>query len=196
MDLIPHNLLEYSAAEKALESENGDGVFVSAEKEQLFVCIFDGAGHGKEANEITQSSFMFLKKNRHMALPELMMGLHAHLRSTRGGVAIIGKLDYKSLEFRFVGVGNIFLRKFGNHSKRELTQDGVVGYHIRTPQEKSLQMTGGDILVMYTDGITNQFNESDYPQILRDDAKTIANNLITGFGKNNDDATCFVLRLK
>ncbi len=197
MDIVAENILEYSVAEKALEAVNGDGVFISVDKEQLFVCIVDGAGHGKEANIIAQASLEFLEKNKNMALPDLMSELHKNLLRTRGGVAIIGRLDYESLKFHFVGMGNIFIRKFGKDSKRELTQDGVIGYHIRTPLEKQMQMTRGDILVLHTDGITSHFNENDYPEILRDDAKTIADNLINKFGKtDNDDATCVVIRFK
>ena len=197
MDIVNHNLIEYAVAEQALESVNGDGVYISQNEKHLFVGIFDGAGHGKEANIITQTGLDFLNINKTMTLPDLMSGLHKNLSGTRGGVAIIGKLDYESLKFCFVGSGNIFLRKFGNVSKRELTQDGVIGYHIRTPQEKNIQMASGDILVLHTDGISSHFNENDYPEILRDDAKTIANNLINKFGKtNNDDATCVVIRIK
>ena len=196
MDLIDNNAIDYFVAEKALELVNGDTGFVSFDEEQLFVGIVDGAGHGPEANTIAQTSRDFLEKNKDAELPELMNALHENLRGTRGGVAIIGKLDYGSLQLRYVGIGNAVLRKFGNSSERAVTQDGVIGYQIRTPQEKLMQISGGDVLVMHTDGITSYFDVNDYPEILNDDAKTIANNLINKFGKNNDDATCIVIRFK
>jgi len=59
-----------------------------------------------------------------------------------------------------------------------------------------MQFSGADVLVMHTDGIASHFDVSDYPEILNDDAKTIANNLIKKFGKNDDDATCIVIRFK
>lgn len=186
--------MDYFIAEKALELVNGDSGFISFEEEQLFVGLVDGAGHGREANTIAQTSRDFLEKNKEAELPSLMSALHENLNGTRGGVAIIGKLDFKSLKFRFVGIGNIFLRKFGNSSSRALTQGGVIGYNIRTPYEKIMQFSGGDVLVMHTDGITSRFDVNDYPEILYDDAKTIANNIIKKFGKNNDDATCIVIR--
>jgi len=196
MDSIDNDTIEYFIAERPLESVNGDMGFISINPGQLFVGIVDGAGHGPEAHTIAQASCDFLEKNKGAELPGLMNNLHENLRGTRGGVAIIGKLDHESLQFRYVGVGNIVLRKFGKSSERAVTQDGVIGYHMRTPQEKLMQISGGDILVMHTDGITSYFDESDYPEILYDDAKTIANNLIKKFGKNNDDATCIVIRFK
>ncbi|RLD26012.1 MAG: hypothetical protein DRI70_06245, partial [Bacteroidetes bacterium] len=173
-----------------------DTGFVSFEEEQLFVGIVDGAGHGPEAHSLAQTSRDFIEKNKDMELPDLMSALHENLRGSRGGVALIGKLDYRSLQFRYVGIGNIVLRKFGNSSEQAVTQDGVIGYEIRTPKEKLMQLSGADVLVMHTDGIKSYFNENDYPGILNDNAKTIANNLIKKFGKNNDDATCIVIRFK
>ena len=59
-----------------------------------------------------------------------------------------------------------------------------------------LQLSRGDVVIMHTDGIASQFDLSDYPRILRDDAKTIANNLVKNFGKSDDDAACLVIRIK
>ena len=194
MDLIDNSAVDYFVAEKPLESVNGDAGFISVDEEQLFVGIVDGAGHGPEAHSIAQASRDFLEKNKDVELPDLMNGLHDNLRGTRGAVAIIGKLYHETSQFHYVGIGNIVLRKFGNTSERAVTQDGVIGYQIRTPKEKFMQISGGDVLVMHTDGLTGYFDVSDYPEILRDNAKMIANNLIEKFGKNNDDATCVVIR--
>lgn len=196
MDLIDNGAVDYFVAEKPLELVNGDIGFISVDEKQLFVGIVDGAGHGPEAHKIAQTSRDFLEKNKDVELPDLMNGLHENLRGTRGAVAIIGKLDHEASQFHYVGIGNIVLRKFGNSSERAVTQDGVIGYQVRTPKEKLMQILGGDVLVMHTDGISSYFDENDYPEILKDDAKTIANNLIKKFGKNNDDATCVVIRFK
>ena len=196
MDLIDNGAVDYYIAEKPLGLVNGDTGFVSVDEKQLFVGIVDGAGHGPEAHEIAQVSRNFLEKNKDVKLPDLMNKLHENLRGTRGGVAIIGKLDHKASRFNYVGIGNIVLRKFGNSSERAVTQNGVIGYQIRTPKEKFIQISGGDILVMHTDGISSYFDEGDYPEILKDDAKMIANNLIKKFGKKDDDATCIVIRFK
>lgn len=196
MDLIDNGAVDYFVAEKPLELVNGDIGFISVDEKQLFVGIVDGAGHGPEAHKIAQTSRDFLEKNKDVELPDLMNGLHENLRGTRGAVAIIGKLDHEASQFHYVGIGNIVLRKFGNSSERAVTQDGVIGYQVRTPKEKLMQILGGDVLVMHTDGISGYFDENDYPEILKDDAKTIANNLIKKFGKNDDDATCIVIRFR
>ena len=196
MDLEQFPTVDYFVAEKALDWENGDTAFVHGDSADLFVGIIDGAGHGPEAHTIAQKSRRFLEENSALELPMLMAKLHEELRGTRGGVAIIGKLDVDELVLRYVGIGNIVLKVFGANTRQELTQQGVIGHHIRTPQERRLQLSPGDVVVTYTDGIPSHVNINDYPRILRDDAKTIAKTLVNQFAKGDDDATCLVLRLK
>ncbi|MFT6056485.1 MAG: serine phosphatase RsbU (regulator of sigma subunit) [Pseudohongiellaceae bacterium] len=194
MDLDFSLEVDYFVAEEPLESVNGDVAFVNADKDQLFFGIVDGAGHGPEAHAVAEASRKFLERYRNMELPPLMEALHKELRGTRGGVAIIGRLDVRKLQLNYVGIGNISLRKFGKHSQTELTQGGIIGYQIRTPKEKVIQLLPDDVIVMHTDGITSHFDINDYPQLLRDCARTIAENMLKKFSKNNDDSTCLVMR--
>lgn len=195
MALISKGNVEYFVAERALGSVNGDAVFIKDEGDELFICIFDGAGHGQGAHEIARTGIDYINNNKHLALPNLMIGLHKELLGTHGAVAIIGKFCIKTKRFNYVGIGNIFLRVFGSQAKREITQGGVIGYQIRTPKEKCISLKIGDILVLHTDGMTSRFNESDYPDILWDDAEKISKTLLDKFCKKNDDATCAVIRL-
>ena len=186
---------EFFYVERALESVSGDAVFIKEEGENLFICIFDGAGHGESAHKISCLGINYIQKNKHLSLTDLMKGLHGELTGTHGAVAIIGRLNIKEKKLNYVGIGNIFLRVFGEKSKREITQGGVIGYQIRTPKEKCISINYGDIIVLHTDGISSRFNETDYPNIFWDDAKVISNTLLSTFGKSNDDATCAVIRL-
>jgi serine/threonine protein phosphatase PrpC len=196
MESIDNKKIDCFAAENPLELVNGDGVFMHSDEERLFLAIVDGAGHGSEAHIIARASCEFIESNINLELPDIMSKLHKKLRGTRGGVSIIGKLNYNSLEFRYVAIGNVELRKIGNSSKRAVSQDGVIGYSIRTPREQSMQLEKDDRLILYTDGISRNFDESDYPNLRRDNAEVIANHLTSEFAKNNDDATCIVVRVK
>jgi len=187
-------MLDYYIAERALGRVNGDTGFVRNEGNQLFIGLVDGAGHGPEAYTIAQASRNFLEENRNQELPALMSQLHGELLGGRGGVAIVGKLDSETFQLRYVGIGNIFLQKVGNPSERAVTQDGVIGYQMRLPRERTMLFSGGDVLIMHTDGITSQFDRSNFPEIQTADAQTIAKNLIRRFGGHNDDATCVVIR--
>ena len=195
MDVNNTKQIEYFIATRSLETLNGDAVFIDEENDEMFIFIFDGAGHGSGANAIAMLAVDFIMSNKELGLTQLMNALHSKLKGSHGGVAIIAKLNMLSMQLNFVAIGNIFLRVFGEFSKREITQGGVIGYQIRTPKEKSIELSTGSTIVFHTDGITSRFNESDYPTILWDDTQTVADTLLDKFGKNNDDATCAVLRV-
>ncbi|MEM5527443.1 SpoIIE family protein phosphatase [Gammaproteobacteria bacterium AS21] len=187
--------LEYFVATRSLESLNGDAAFIVEDNDELFIFIFDGAGHGESAHNIAIVAVDFIKKNRQLDLVNLMSALHDKLKGSDGGVAVIAKFNMITRQLYYVGIGNIFLRVFSESSKREITQGGVIGYQIRSPKEKSIAVATGSTIVFHTDGITSRFNESDYPNILWDDVQTVSQILLDKFGKNNDDATCAVIRV-
>jgi serine/threonine protein phosphatase PrpC len=189
------NHLEYFVATRSLETLNGDAVFIDEANDELLIFIFDGAGHGASAHGIAKLAVDFINSNKELGLTQLMNALHSKLQGSHGGVAIIAKLNMISMQLNFVAIGNIFLRVFSEFSKREITQGGVIGYQIRTPKEKSINLSKGSTIVFHTDGITSRFNESDYPTIHWDDTQTVADKLLDKFGKNNDDATCAVIRV-
>lgn len=187
--------VDYFVAGRAFDQASGDAVLVDVTQEQIFVGLIDAAGHGPRAHAVSQTACTFLEENKNEKLPVLMQGLHEKLRGTPGGVAIIGKLDVTQLQLTYVGVGNITLRKFGIVSTRKVMQGGIIGYQLRTPIEKILQLEHGDVIVMHSDGLRGQFDINDYPQILKHDARAIARNLIEKFAKNEDDSICLVMRV-
>ncbi len=180
--------------EEGLENVSGDIGFIHEHGQEIFIGLIDGSGHGPEARRIAQTCRQYLEDNMGMELVSLMKGLHDLNRGSRGCVAIIASLDLDNLQLNYVGVGNICMRKFGNSHERSLLGEGIVGYSISTPKEKLMQLQNGDVLVFHSDGIKSHFGINDYPEILKDDAKTIAINIVRKFGKNDDDATCIVLR--
>lgn len=64
------------------------------------------------------------------------------------------------------------------------------------PREEIIDLCHGDVLVLHSDGVRYHFELKDYPGLLRDDAETIARNIIYKFGKKEDDASCIALRYR
>ena len=96
----------------------------------------------------------------------------------------------------YTGVGNTAIRRFGSSESRLVSQDGVLGQNMRTPHLQTLELEPGDVIVLYTDGIRNNFALNDYPGILRHSAQEVANNIVQRFGKDHDDAACIAVRYK
>lgn len=187
--------IDHCIAEKPVESVNGDQAFLTQSDNSVFFGIVDGAGHGQDAHDIAVSACAFLDDNSSLELSKLIQGLHAHLKGGRGGVAIIGSIDLNNAQLSCVGVGNIEMCMFGSQTKRFVMTAGVLGYDIRTPKVQVLPLQAGDTLVMHSDGISSRFDLSDYPNLPWDNPDKIANTLIEQFGKRNDDATAFVIRI-
>jgi len=175
-------------------NECGDIGIIKEFDHQVFIGIVDVVGHGKKAHEIAVISKKFLENNYHRDLTVIMKSLHEHLKGTRGAVAGLCLLDLTSGELKYVGVGNITVRIFGFNTHRIIPRPGIIGYAMRTIREERTKLHHNDVLLLYTDGVKEHFELGDYPEILQDDTGTIAKNIISKFGKNNDDAACIALR--
>jgi len=126
------------------EDRNGDFCVIKKLNGQLFVGIVDVSGHGDSAYKIAAACKKFLEKNYRKDLVFLTQALHKGMLKPRGGVATLARLDFKTGELRYVGVGNIAVRKFGKHCERAILQDGVVGYIMPSPKENTMKLDDGD----------------------------------------------------
>ena len=180
--------------EQGLEEVSGDIGFIRCNKNEVFIGLIDGSGHGPEARQVAETCKKYLEENLDEDLSSMVQGMHQLVRGSRGCIAIIGRLNLVNLEFSYVGIGNISLRKFGTIDERAILGEGIIGYNISTPRQKRMQLENGDLLIFHSDGVKSQFGINDYPDIMKDDAKAIAINIVRNFGKKDDDITCIALR--
>ena len=189
--------IDYHLVKRALtlrETDCGDTGVIKEFNGQCFLALVDVLGHGSEAYDVALIAQKYLEQNYGNELVDVVQGLHACLKGTRGAVAAVCRLDTKSGELIYVGIGNITVRVLGPRTSRFVSGDGIIGYQITTPREQKLKLFAGDVLVMYSDGIKEHFDLSESPGILTGTAKSIAGGLLNQFGKNNDDASCIALR--
>jgi negative regulator of sigma-B (phosphoserine phosphatase) len=176
------------------ETDCGDTGVIKEFDGQCFLALVDVLGHGSDAHDVALIAQKYLEQNYCKELVDVMQGLHACLKGTRGAVAALCSLDTETGELIYVGIGNITVRVLGPRTSRFVSRDGIVGYMMTTPREQTLKLFVGDVLVMYSDGIKEHFELSEYPGILTGTAKSIAVGLLNQFGKKNDDASCIALR--
>jgi hypothetical protein len=67
---------------------------------------------------------------------------------------------------------------------------------MRTPQERTLRLQAGDLVLLYTDGVSDRFGIEDYPGLTFDEPATVAGAVVTRFGKQHDDAACLAFRYR
>ncbi len=196
MEVSPTESLEYASRVRPCMGErvSGDTVVIRPLEHGLFVAIVDVLGHGPEAHELTTVIEAFLGRYATHRVANVMTSLHQHLKGTRGAAAGFCAIDHRSGRLTYVGVGNTAIRRFGATETRLVSQDGVVGYTLRTLRPQTLALAGGDVVVLYTDGVSDRFTAGDYPSVVHHATEEVADNIVERFGKDHDDAACIAVR--
>jgi negative regulator of sigma-B (phosphoserine phosphatase) len=196
MDMNVAELLQHSSLVRPCQGEwqSGDTVVIQPLEHGLFVAIIDVLGHGPEAHELTHVIEAYLARYGTSDVSGLMTRLHQHLKGTRGAVAGLCAIDAATGRINYAGIGNTVLRRFGKAETRLVSQDGVLGQNMRTPLPQTLQLDPGDLIVLYTDGVSDRFTSDDYPGVLHHTPKEVASNIVQRFGKDHDDAACIAVR--
>jgi len=189
-------LLEHSSQVRPRRGEqlSGDSVVIRPLERGLFVAIVDVLGHGPEANELTHVIDAYLARYGSSDVSGVMTRLHQHLKGTRGAAAGLCAIDVVTGSIEYAGIGNTTMRRFGKAESRLVSQDGVLGQNMRTPRPQTLQLESGDLIILYTDGVSDRFTLADYPAALSHTPKEVASNIVHRFGKDHDDATCVAVR--
>jgi serine/threonine protein phosphatase PrpC len=162
--------------------------------DQAFLAILDGLGHGVAAHEVVARAKSLLRLRWSPDPTGTLKMLHEELRGSIGMAAGLGMLDIRSGDFVYAGVGNTVCCKLGFQTERLLSTEGIVGSHMREPAARSLRLGQEDILLLYTDGLSERIDLQQYPQMRAHSAPAIARNLVNRYGKDHDDATCMAVR--
>ncbi len=189
-------MLEHASHVRPCQGErvSGDLAVVRPLEEGLLVAIVDVLGHGPDAHRLACEIEAFLAEPLDPLVGGLMRRLHERLQGTRGAAVGLCTIDASLGRVQYVGTGNTVIRRFGRSDTRLVSQDGVVGQNMRTPRPQDLQLEVGDRVVLYTDGIRDRFGLDDYPGLLEQAPKDVAQTIVKRFGKSYDDAGCIVVR--
>ena len=177
------------------ERLSGDVALAVDVGSKLVVVLIDVLGHGPEAYELAKEMAAYIKE-KPVAVPSTMIeNLDKAFKGSRGSVAGCAVLDAHSETLSFAGIGNPVFRILSASQTVTLpVSAGIIGAGIRTPVNHRARLLPGDLLVGCSDGVSEGFRVSDYPQIFSHNIWAIARSIVKRFGKNHDDATCFALR--
>jgi len=178
------------------EGVGGDAAFTVEVESGVLGVIVDVLGHGEEANKLAVRMQEYLLRQTSGDVVGLLSRLHEGFRSSRGAAVGLCMIELASGRMRYAGVGNTVIRRFGDSETRLVSRDGVVGGTMRTPVEETLQLSDGDMVVLYTDGVKTHFVAAEYPWLRTHSPCVVATNIVHRFGKPHDDASCLVMRYK
>lgn len=174
------------------EPMSGDAAVVRELPRGLFLAIVDVLGHGHEASELALEIAAFLESAEGDPVT-VIRNLHTHIKGSRGAAVGLCHVDEVTGDVNYVGYGNTALRRLWREPAQLFSRDGTIGRHVGRPWPQRLTLKSGDLLVLYTDGVRSHFELEQYPEAIRDDAATVARNIVEYFGKDLDDAGCIAV---
>jgi serine phosphatase RsbU (regulator of sigma subunit) len=191
-------MLQHASLVRPCQGErvSGDAVVVVPLDGGLLAAIVDVLGHGPPAHELAVRIDAYLTRYGSADVAGLMKRLHAHLRGTRGAAVGLCALDAAAGRAEYVGVGNTVLRRFGNAETRLPSRYGVLGQNMPTPRPQVLELEAGDLVLLYTDGVSDHFSRDDYPGLGHEAPAAVVRKVVERFGKDHDDAGCIALRFE
>lgn len=179
------------------ELRSGDHAAVRRDERGVVIGLCDGLGHGREAREA--SSVAIAEMLRRWASPPLAIleACHVAVGPTRGGVMAVARVELDTGEVEVASIGNITAELVG---PRRSTRFGSSSFVLGSPQ-RGLRMANerrprpaGDLLVLFSDGVSARASIADDLALLRQHPIAIAHALVERFGRDHDDVLVAVVR--
>jgi hypothetical protein len=171
----------------------GDQFGIFRRGHETLIIVADGLGHGPEANVAARAACDFVKDNLTNDLDNLMTMLNEALAHTRGAAVTLLHVDMVSGEIRHTGVGNVQLVSRSQNRINPVPVPGVVGAGLRKIVTSRFQLSDGDFIVVYTDGISSRLDLRDYTS---HDPQNTADQIMSKWSKSHDDATCVAISVR
>ncbi|NQS99221.1 MAG: ATP-binding protein [candidate division Zixibacteria bacterium] len=187
---ITENEWRFSVYSRPEESENlnGDGYFLKRSGNSICIAIIDGLGHGSKAHEATQKALYYIEQFHQWEEVELFNLLHEKLNESRGIAIGLVKIQEGTDVVRYTGIGNITGLIQGKKSIGFINYSGTIGVRVRKIRTLEYKVKPDDLLILHSDGITtNWMNE--FNNIWRNNLQSFTQELISKYGRKNDDAT-------
>lgn len=173
------------------EADCGDQWTVLSDGPRHLAVLADGLGHGPLAALAARAVVSFVTAHASEPLAPIVWSCHRAVSHTRGAALALLRIDPQREEATFVGVGNVELAALSEDRVRPVPVPGVVGGRLRKVTEMRMGLSAGDLLVLYTDGISSRFDPRELQGM---DAGVAARALIASHAKEHDDAACIVVR--
>lgn len=192
--------VEWAVAGRALPGQKVSGdrsVVLDAGGGAVLFAVLDGLGHGAAAGEAAARAGQVLSENRAEPLDVLMVLCHRAMADTRGAAVSLALFSSED-RLQWLGVGNVESRVVtagpGKPALRAtaLLTGGIVGYLLPPNlQTQTVAVRPGDLLLMSTDGIVDDFVDAiDLAKSTAD----ITADILGRHAKDTDDALVLAAR--
>ena len=187
--------LSIGHASRPVASERvcGDQLAVVTDGARATIVVADGLGHGPAAEAAALLAIEHVRKAGTATVSDLLRGCHEALRGTRGAAVTILSIDPARGELIHAGIGNVELATLSREPIRPIALPGIVGARMRKVVESAHRVHAGDLIVVFTDGISSRLSLERYRT---GEPQPIADDLLARHAKAHDDAACVVVRVR
>ncbi len=173
---------------------NGDKYLIKEFDHQVLISVIDGLGHGELAALASDRCMKCIEQHYEKELAEIFKYCDLELRRTNGVVMGIMFIELEHSTLSYAGVGNITARVISTKPIHLISRDGIVGYKMPKIKECKYPYTAGDVILMYSDGISSKAAQYPASLLLKQDVQEAADEIMKLYGKYEDDATVIVAR--
>ncbi len=180
---------------KTGESQSGDAYFIHQEAETVVIAVIDVLGHGRGAHPVAQRALAVVENHRLEPPAQIVASCDRRVKNTRGAAMAVGRIDVAEGRLTHIGIGNVETRIYQNSKPMHpICRNGTVGVAIPRLTEETYDCPPGSCVVMFSDGISERFELDG--AMLRRTPQEIAHYIYANWGRDHDDATVAVVKLK
>ncbi len=169
----------------------GDAILIREIDDLVVIIVADGLGHGPGAAKASQAACDFIRGSEIKSTVAILDKCGKFIRSTRGAAVTALTINKQTGEMSFAGVGNVEMKARTKEKISPVNSPGIVGRKVRRTIETCGKLMDGDLLIIYSDGISSRFRTEKYKDM---DAQKIADMIMENHSKDHDDATCVVVK--
>jgi negative regulator of sigma-B (phosphoserine phosphatase) len=136
---------------------SGDRIGIWRDEASTLVTVIDGLGSGQAAAQAAQIALACVEMNRDQPLRDIVVCCHEVLQATRGAVMALARVQHDRDRLSFVGVGNIGFSAASARPMQPVSPNGLLGHRLPSLLEYGFDCTPGDLVVLYSDGISSRF---------------------------------------
>ena len=174
--------------------ECGDATACWEQEHKLYLALADGLGHGEFARVAALAALDSIQRHPPAPLPAVFAQCDQDVRDTRGVALGIAVIDPAAQTATFCGVGNIRVLLLGQRPRHFSCSYGIVGAGFKNLIVETMPFTPGDLLVLASDGIMEQFTAPVPDHGETWSAGGLAEVILMEWGIATDDAAVLVCR--
>lgn len=176
------------------ETASGDMAAYFELHNGILMALIDVSGHGIEANALANQIHDYLEQHLSSNPLDLMSYLHSQLKGTRGAAVGLLFVDTEKGLASYCGVGNTGLYRVKGDPWHPISKDGVLGQRLPTLREQTTGLVNGDVIMMWTDGISELAGKTYVKKNAHRPAASLARDLVAALGRPFDDAGCIIFK--